>query len=260
MRFALATALLISTAAFAQSRVSGEDFDTYVKLMNARVKAQARKFYSGQKPEVIKKADADFEAALAAAGWTREKISSVDSILSNIRSALESVNSDEKEIAEEYQRQLKEDFDPATVAMVKSRKSELDTGAATRRAEEEVRNEKQQAAVGRVPSKSELQGSWKFDTDATMAHLGASTGLPAAAMKDARANLESSAAGTVYKFSGDSIEETRHGRTNKGTYRIQGNELLINYGKGEAKMGIGMKSPTEMIFSMFGIGSIYKKQ
>ncbi|MGZ6142165.1 MAG: hypothetical protein ACXWLM_02450 [Myxococcales bacterium] len=251
-------ALLLSAGALAEGSVSTAEFDTWVKLMNAQQKEEAREFFSGRDPKKIASAKAEYEKALSASGWSREKFDEVGSSLREIEQLL-----DEGEGSCE---QLKEK-DAATVALVQKRRAEMDTQAARQRAEKEVQDERRQAAAGRAPSQAELQGKWKFDLDATVANMQETMGLPAESMAKMKQTLATSMGDSTWVFSGSTVE-TRTVKAgaapevNKATYRLDGNDLYIKSasGKRESKIQVGLKGPGELLFSMMGVGSIYRKQ
>jgi hypothetical protein len=110
-------------------------------------------------------------------------------------------------------------------------------------------------AIGRPVSAAEVQGSWAFDLEASLAHVEKTMRVPASAMRSAlQANV-----GTTYVFSGNAIEVkgTRSGDA-KGTFRIVGSDLVIA-DRGERRMQIGM-SGKDLVLSYMGVGSIFRRR
>jgi hypothetical protein len=111
------------------------------------------------------------------------------------------------------------------------------------------------AAIGRPVAAAEVQGTWVFDLEATLAHVEKTMHVPASAMRSA---LEANK-GSTYVFSGSAIEVkgTKAGDS-KGSFRIEGSDLVIK-DRGEHRMQIGM-SGKDLVLSYMGVGSIFKKQ
>ena len=117
----------------------------------------------------------------------------------------------------------------------------------------------QQAAIGRPVTAAEVQGTWVFDLEASLAHVQETMHLPATSMGQMRTALEPNK-GTTYAFSGSSIAVTGTPAGDaKGSFRIVGADLVIADGKRESKLQIGMKGK-DLVLSMFGVGSVYKKR
>ncbi len=171
----------------------------------------------------------------------------------------------DKENADSYRQSLADDHDAATVALVQSRRAAFESGPRREKAEKQAQQERRQAAVGRAPSRAELQGKWKFDVEAPLAHMSEGMGLPQESLAQVRQTLVDSIGETTYTFSGDTLEQRtvkpgKPAEVNRSTYRLAGNDLVVRIGKRESTMQVGMKSANELIFSMMGAGSVYRRE
>jgi hypothetical protein len=115
-----------------------------------------------------------------------------------------------------------------------------------------------QAATGSPAKAADVQGTWVFDLEASLAHVQETMHLPTSSLGTMRTALEANK-GTTYVFSGSSIEvKGSQAGDSKGTFRIEGADLVI-VDRGEHRMQIGMKGK-DLVLSMFGVGSIFKKR
>ncbi len=190
-------------------------------------------------------------------GWTRERYSSVAGELEEILGILHNIEYD-KQYEADYRKQLAEEHDADTVARVKARREDLESDKANKRAEQRWRDEQQLAATGRPVTPKDIQGTWAFDLDASLAHLSSTMGLPLDALGPMRTALEQNK-GTSYSFNGNTIE-VKGTQNQKGTYRIDGKDLVIIDGKREYRIQIGLKSPEQLVFSMMGVGTVYSRK
>ena len=256
--------VLVSSAALADGlQISEPDLQAYLKLYEAKRLAEARRTYSGGDAAKRAAAEATFPKAVQEAGWTQEKFGEIDSEVGGIAELLRMLQATDadKEVVESNKEQLAAK-DAAVVAWTRAHAKELDYAAANARAEQRVRDERSQVAKGKPLAKAELQGTWKYDLEATLAHLEATMGVGGEAMRKPLAAQGE----TTYLFAGDAVEQrvvrpgSKTPEVNKGTFRLEGNDLLIKIGTRENKLQAGMKSPKELVLSMMGVGSIFRKQ
>jgi hypothetical protein len=265
-RALLALVLLCSPMALAEGpQIAEKDLQTYVKLYEAQLLASARAMYA--RGDANKRADAQagFPKALSDAGWSQEKWDEIDREVHMIDETLRTAETGtDKEAVEEDKRALAEQHDPAVVSWVRAHRKEVQYTSVNEKAEAQARAEDKQVAAGKAPSKADLQGTWKFDIDASMAHVKETMGVGGPEIRKALTSLGE----TTYIFSGDNVETrtlrpgSKTPEVNKGTFRIEGNDFLVKSGtsKHENKMQVGLKSPKELIFSMMGAGSVYTRQ
>ncbi len=254
-RISFVTVFLVASTAFAGgTKLTDADLATMAKLLDAQATSRVLvKFAPDAKAR--DEAKQGFDKALADAGWTKERYSSVSGEVEEILGLLQNAEND-KQYEADYRRQLAEEHDADTVARVKARLDDLDSGKANVRAEQRWREERALAATGRPVTPKDIQGTWVFDLEASLAHLSSTMGLPAeGAMRTALEKNE----GTSYSFTGNTIE-VRGTQNQKGTYRIDGKDLVIIDGKREYRIQIGLKTPEQLVFSMMGVGTVYSRK
>jgi hypothetical protein len=257
-RLALAGAILLATsAALAAGRtLTAAEADAYVRLADAKALSEARASGPGG-PEKRARAAADWRKALADAGWTEARWSAAESIFDDASGYLQALT-DAPEEAKGWWDGY-EPVDPATIALVKARREAV--AGASRRAEQALREEREAGLLGRLATPGDLQGTWKLDRAASKAHLSA-----ALRFDGAQADQVLAAQGEqTLIFTGDQVEsrQVRGGKaeTWKGAWRLEGRQVHFKIGKREEKLGVGVKGPTELVFSAFGVPSgVYVKQ
>jgi hypothetical protein len=116
------------------------------------------------------------------------------------------------------------------------------------------------APTAREATSAEIQGTWVFDLEASLAWTGATMKLPPSALDSMRTALAANK-GTTYVFSGTRIEVTgsQAGASN-GTFVVEGRDLIIKDGGRESRLQVGLKSPTELVLSMMGVGQVFTKR
>jgi hypothetical protein len=255
----LAAALALAMAApvrAAGPALTEADLATFARLQDAKALGEVRR--SSLRSTARPKGNAEHEQALREAGWTAQRYDAVSGEVEAITGTLDAAES-EPELAEDYRRQLAEEHDAATVARVRAQRAALDWDQARERAEKRVREEQAEAATGRRVSVAELQGSWVFDLEASLAHVQATTLLPAPAVQELRTSLEPNR-GTTYAFAGDAVEVRGGARGDaKGTFRVEGRDLVIFDGRRESRLQVGLKGP-DLVISMFGVGTVYRRR
>lgn len=261
-RTLLVSVLLVSSLSFAGTKISAADLATYSKLLYARQLADARKMYAGGDKAKRDQADAEYEKTVKGAGWSEDKFGEVDAVVNEISGNLYN-QKNEPENAKEYQEQLSA-YDESTIAWVKSHSADVDTDTLRQKAEAVARAEKNQASLGRAPTEKELQGTWKFDADATIAELGAN--LPDDAKRAMKQSFEKNMTDSSYSFSGNTVTASikkmgdKAPSVSKGTYKIDGNDVTFSNGKSESKLKCGLRGKDELIITMMGMGTVYRKQ
>ena len=256
----VAVSLLTASTAFAAEKFTDAEFTKYVALLKARATLEAKEFYSRNDQAKLAEAKAEYEKAKKAAGLSDEKYGDIETAISDVQSALEGEGTQAEKDA-----YLNSEHGPKTVAIVKARAKEADYEKFKREAEEAQQNEAQQAAVGKPPTQKDLQGSWKLDPEGSAAHLKETMGLPDDALKSMKDAWKMSG-DVTYTFKGDTVEVktlkqgAKTPEVTTGKFRIVGNDVFMGDGKREHKLQVGMKSPKELIFSMMGVGTIYRKQ
>lgn len=256
-RISIAIVLLVTSTAFAAGKkLTDADITVLARLVDAKATAE----FQGQRardPKARAEAKQGVDKALAEVGWTKERYSEAMGEAEEILGILFNIEND-KEFAADYQKQLVQEHDADTVARVKARKAELDSSAASRRAEQRWRDEKKLAATGKPVTQADIQGTWMFDLELSLAHVSSTMGVPTEALGAMRTALEKNK-GTSYSFKGNAIE-VKGVANEKGTYRIDGKDLVIIDGKREHRIQIGLKSADQLVFSMMGVGTVYKKK
>lgn len=256
----LAVSLLVATAAFADERFTEAEFNKFIALKKAQATREAKEFYSRGDKAKVAAAKAEYEKAKKDSGLSDDKLSQIDEAIGNYKGTMEGEGT-----AAEKEQYLKEELGPKTLAVLKSRAKDVDYEKWRTDAEAAQQAEAKQSAIGKAPTQADLQGSWKLDMDSSAAHLNATMGLPDDAVKSMKDAWKSSGE-TTYTFKGDTVEvkTLRQGSTTPSTrtgkFRIEGNDVFMSDGKREHKIQIGVKSPKELIFSMMGVGTIYRKQ
>jgi len=257
-RLALAsTILLVAATALAAGRtLTAAEADAYVRLTDAKALSEARASGPGG-PEKRTRAAADWKQALAAAGWTEDRFGAAESIFDDTLGWLQALSANPEEAKTWWEGY--EPVDAATIALVKARREAVE--GASRRAEQALRDEREAGLLGRLATSADLQGTWKLDRAASKAHLSAALHFDAA---QAEKVLAAQGEQTLI-FSGDQVEsrQVRLGKaeTWKGAWRLEGRQVLFKIGKREEKLGVGVKSPTQLVFSAFGVPSgVYLKQ
>jgi hypothetical protein len=255
-RIALAAVLLAAGTAFAGQKLTDADLAVLVKLVDAKAMSEVKSQFAHD-PQARAEAKQILTKALSEAGWTQERYSSAMGEVEEILGVLHNIEHD-KQYEADYRRALAEEHDADTVARVKARLAELDSGAANKRAEQRLRDEKTLAATGKPVTQADIQGTWLFDLEASLAHVSATMGLPMEALGPMRTALEKNK-GTSYSFKGNTIE-VKGLQNEKGSYRLDGKDLVIIDGKREHKIQIGLKAADQLVFSMMGVGTVYKKK
>lgn len=252
--------LLLSLSAFGQVKVSEADFNKYVALQKATAVRDAKRNMSRGDKAKMAAADAEYEQARKAAGLSEERFNEID----NAWSSITSMQGDTGQTQAEKDEYLKSEFDPATVALIQKRGGEVQPDKWRQEAEGAQQSATKEEATGKPASIQALQGSWKFDQDASAKHIKSTMGIPDSAMQPLRDQWKAGGEAT-YTFTGENIEvkTVKNGKTDveKGKFRVEGNQLIVTDAKGkERKLTVGLKSPTELVFSMMGVGTVYKKQ
>lgn len=231
----LAGLLLLSSAAVRADdddkppAVTEADYATWSKLRMANAVVEAWKLYRGT-PEQQSKAAADRDQALAAAGWSSEKVNQIGQLLEQARVS----------VAPDADPEAAKELNPITAATARAHLDEI-RKYPSELAEAHVREEREKGAAGTPPSKSKLTGSWLVDLDATIDLMA--TGLGAEAKSGIKAKIAGKLKGTKYVFGpGDAIESDSGGQVEKGTYRLDGGTLLVKRegSKRERAMQIGL--------------------
>jgi hypothetical protein len=254
---AASLAALLCTAALAAGRtLPAPDLDGYARLRDARALADARQQLPGARSQRTG-ADAEFQKALQAAGWTSARYQAADAIVSDALAYLQGAG-DNPAQAEEFW-EANERVDAATVALVKARRPQLE--AAEERARQALRQEQEVSILGRLATRADLQGTWQRDREASRAHLASALHMGAAQVSEILKDQGES----WFTFSGDQAEgrEVRAGVTStwKAPYRIEGRNLVFLTKGREERLQVGVRSPTELIFGAMGIPSgVYRKR
>lgn len=263
MRIAVLAALCTPVLGWAdQVKVTEQDYATYQKLREANAYAQAKKS-STYKADEKKAAEAQFDAAVKAAGWSRSKFEDVDSSLNSVLQAVKQTESADADERENGKLNL-EDVDAATIATVKAHRKDLeDTVALDERMRKKVADEKAQAQKGTPPTASELQGTWVLDLAASVENMAGS--LDEATKKKMVADMRKSTGESKYIFKGNQVESRvqqagKKEQVSKGTFRVEGNTLYVGDNrKREQTMTVGMRG-SDLIISMMGAGLVFKKK
>ncbi len=255
----LAVSLTFAAAgpAYAGGRsLKGGDLDTYVRLLDARTLANEK--LSGPGGQSRRTAiEAEFQAALKEVGWSADRFEQARDVVDTAIAYLDAVKEDPASAKDFWSGY--EQVDPATIDLVKARRSQLD--GAPERARQALRDQQVAGVFGRLASKADLQGTWRRDAAATKAHLMSVLQMDEA---QAREVLKVQVEQTLV-FSGDQVEsrQTVNGRTDsyKGTFQVLGRDVAFTYGKRTDKLQVGVKSPRELVFGYMGVPSgVYLKQ
>ena len=255
---ALASALLLAaaTAHAAGRSLTAAEADAYLRLADAKALSEARASGPGG-PEKRSRAAADWTQALAAAGWTEGRWEATQSIFDDTLGYLQALAGAPEEAAGWWEGY--EPVDPATIALVKARREALE--GAPRRAELALREERDAGVLGRLATRADLQGTWRLDRAASRAHLQAALHLDDRQVDE----VLSKQGEQTLVFSGDQVEsrQVRAGKaeTWKVAWRLEGRSVVFALPKREERLGVGVKSPTQLVFSAFGVPSgVYVRQ
>jgi hypothetical protein len=115
---------------------------------------------------------------------------------------------------------------------------------------------------GRLATKADLQGTWRLDVEASVANL-----MAALSMTDAQARkLLSAPPGQTpfFVFAGDQVESRQAASgpvTWKGTFQVDGKDLVFTHDKVTEKLQVGMKGASQLVIGMMGVPTgVYVKQ
>lgn len=248
--------LLGTTAAAAGRTLTAADLDVYAQLRDARALAEARAGGPGN-AAMKAQAEADFQKAVQAAGWTAGRYQEVDGLVGDVAGYLRHAAANPGQ-AETWWKRV-DRVDPAAIALVKARLPRLD--AAGERALRTLRDERDVAVLGRVATLADLQGSWRRDREASRAHLASALHLTDAQIRD---QLKEIGEATL-TFNGDQMEgsETRAGAATAwmAGFRLEGRDLVFKREGREERLQVGVKGPAELIVGTQGVPSgVYRKR
>jgi hypothetical protein len=243
-----------------QAKISASDVEKYLKVEEARALADARKDFTR---DPVKRTELDNarEQAIKQSGLTPERFEEISSTINTIVDALrqEAAGGDDAASAKETLASMHKD----SIAVVKAKQKELsDSNGRSERAQAKAKEEFDAEKRGTPPDPAKLEGTWKFDVDATIDAMGFKPeGEQLTKLRQDLLKTESS-----YTFGpGNTIVSTSKQsdgkeRSDKGTYRLEGNKVFFKTeGRNrERDMTVGMKGD-HLVITMMGMGLHFKK-
>lgn len=243
-------------------KVTEADFPVYYKLAGAQARAEEQQTFAHDqtKRDAI---TAEWNKALADAGWTQERFDSVNEAVGMAAGSLQQLEAGGEE-AENAKSELAEQ-NSTTIATVKAHRKELAVDLRIKAAED-IRNEQAAARRGTPPTPSQLAGTWVLDIDATID--AAVRELPDSVKPEVREKVRRETPAATYTFGpGNTIKTVirRPGstvdETSTGTYRLDGSKIYFQAQgrKGEDSLEIGMKND-QLRLGFMGVYSVLKRE
>jgi hypothetical protein len=246
------------------TKVTPADVAKYVQLREAEVLKEARSTLR-RDARSKEKAEQDWAKALRAAGWSDEQYQKISEAVGMAASALRD-SAQPGEDGDNAKATLAE-MDKGTVAAVKARLKDLQSDDALRqKADARAREEWEAERRGAPPTPAKLAGTWAFSLDATVDAIAADMGEEV--KQKMRQEMSKTMRGATYTFGpGDKIESVTtapdgSARTERGTYRVEGNKLFLKAerGKREHELTVGMKGDDTLLVGAFGVYSHFKRE
>lgn len=243
------------------TKVTEADYQTFQKLRYSHELARTRKMFSRGDDAKEAAAEAELAKALGDAGWTAERYQSIEETIDAVTSDLQMLDSEEER---EMAKESLEAMDKTTVETVKAHlKDPNGDDALSKRAMEQIREEKELAKRGEPVDAAKLEGTWVADIEAT-AEVNTQDYGPELKQQMAE-TLRKTLPKSSYVFGpGDRIEaiteQAGANRHEKGTYRVEGTNIIMKAdGRSrEYELKAGMKDGTLRI-GMMGIYTVFKR-
>ena len=237
-------------------RFTEGDYAAYTTLRLAGALVEQKQMFAHGNKAKKDAIDAEFAAACAGAGWTKERFGQVDEAVGMALSALDDPENASDEV------------DKATLATVKAHRKELsDYNGLQQRARELMQEQELAARRGAPPTAAQIAGKWVFDFDGTVNEM--TEGMGEDLKTSARDGLAKSMTAATYSFGpGDRLVATVQRpdlppESQEGTYRLDGSTLTVKARMGtrdrESQLSVGMKDGTLRI-GMMGFYSIFRRE
>jgi hypothetical protein len=258
-------ALALPLAVAAAEKVTESDYAKLRKLQYAKALVNVREEWSHGDKAKQAQAKAGWEQALKETGWNDDTFSRADEAVGEVMGNLQSNKSGD--LSDDDLKQTLAESDPTTVATVRAHYAELSNSKDSSQAEQQVRDEIQQEAAGVPPTRAQLEGTWVFDSDATIDAMlgGLATAEDKAKMK---ADMLAKVGTSEFTFGpGDLIiSRTRDSaggeKVDRAAYRLDGRKVFIKGGESrrEYDLTIGLRNG-RLQLGMGGLGfSVFSRK